>query len=434
MGYNPRVRSVVTVGCMLLGCASRLWAVDPQRLLLVARAEADFDRLEQAAGQEVPDAARCQQSEAALLSVALPQEIAVIHFRKGYCTLASAIVTRRAEDFLEAADEFEKAIQSWPERAASSHSKQSRPDPVPSSLRVLRSIARLEAGLGAPGIDRAQLDHARNDLTSAIDLPVCSARLLPDSACPALLATGSLWLGWIDLRQEDLYRANLHFSGPRDSAWGHWAAGKQAFHDRQYREAATQYRQAADAWMQAQIEPAGPLLARLSPPPDWAQALAEWGGAQLLSGDFGAAIATLDRAVKDSTNPARALYLRARAKELSGRMDEALADYSLASRAALASANDLASGEAHLYRGILLYRRKDPAQAESEFASALNFDIPDALRPDAIAWRYLAGVAGGGCGSSRALLEQSLASVSPYFPKVEARAAAVGCPLSTSGI
>ena len=105
------------------------------------------------------------------------------------------------------------------------------------------------------------------------------------------------------------------------------------------------------------------------------------------------------------SNP-HALFLRARAKELAGRKDEALADYNLASRTAFAAAQDLASGEAHLYRGIVLYRRKDYARAEDEFASALNFEMTGALRPDARAWRHLAAVAGGSCGSARAVLER----------------------------
>ncbi|MEI9970764.1 MAG: hypothetical protein WDO73_01230 [Ignavibacteriota bacterium] len=105
-----------------------------------------------------------------------------------------------------------------------------------------------------------------------------------------------------------------------------------------------------------------------------------------------------------------------------------MADYNLASRAAFADANDLASGEAHLYRGILLYRRKDFGKAEEEFSSALNFEIAAILRPDATAWRHLSAVASGACGASRQLLEKSLSSVSPYFPKAEAEALAAGCP------
>ena len=83
-----------------------------------------------------------------------------------------------------------------------------------------------------------------------------------------------------------------------------------------------------------------------------------------------------------------------------------------------------------------MYLRTNEANrfAENEFASALNFDIPASLRPDAIAWRYMATVAEGGCASSRAPLEQSLAEVSPYFPKSEARTLAATCPLTGSAV
>ena len=88
---------------------------------------------------------------------------------------------------------------------------------------------------------------------------------------------------------------------------------------------------------------------------------------------------------------------------------------------------DLASGEAHLYHGIILYRRQDYARAEEEFASALNFEMTGALRPDARAWRQLAAVAGGSCGTARQSLNLALAAVSPFFPRDEARSLASAC-------
>ena len=153
----------------------------------------------------------------------------------------------------------------------------------------------------------------------------------------------------------------------------------------------------------------------------------------MLAGDPPAAIATLDRAAREDPARARPLYLRARAKEAAGDAAGALTDYNLASRTAFASAKGEASGEAHLYRGIILYRRKDWLRAEEEFSSSLNFAIPPALHADAEAWRYLAAVAGGGCEASRNYLERALESVSPYFPKVEARAAAASCT-TTAGL
>src|SRR5262249_55001428 len=158
----------------------------------------------------------------------------------------------------------------------------------------------------------------------------------------------------------------------------------------------------------------------------------ELGAAQLLAGDPQTAADSLSRAIKEDASDARALFLRARARELAGQPAEAVADYNLASRAAFAASQDLASGDAHLYRGILLYNRKDYSRAENEFASALNFEIPGAFRGDAAAWRHMAAVAAGNCAASRFSLEYALASVSPYFPKEEARKRTAACSTSSA--
>ena len=404
-----------------------LQAADPQRLWLTATAQADFERVERAQPVSLPDAARCQQSQAALLSVALPPEAAPILFRKAYCTLAAAAITRRSEDFQQAAAQLELALHAWPEHEAS-HRPRLAPGPAPSPLRVALSIARLEA---EP--DAGSFEAARKDLDSALNPPVCSAQLMDDNECRAILAAGRLWLGWIDLHQDRVDQARLDLSALPASGWSHWAAARQAFHNRDYAQAAARDQQAVDAWDHPQIEPANSVADRLAPQADRAQVLTGWGGDRLLSGDLAGAMTTLSAAIKLSEDPARALFLRACAEQRSGRTDAALADLSLASRTAFAHAQNLASGEAHLYRGILLYRRKDYARAEDEFSSALNFEIPAGLRADALAWRHLSAVTGGACGASRTQLEQSLTAVSPYFPKDEAHAAASACPLTGSG-
>lgn len=420
---------------LILGGLSALRAADEQLLALGQRAQSDFDRVQQSAGLALPDATRCEQSEAAWLTVAPPADLSLAHFHNGYCALAMAIITRRPDDFRKSADEFEEALKAWPEHTLKA-GKNRVPDPLPSSFRLLAPIARLQGAIfaaGAARVDAAEINRARGEISGALERPVCSAAVLPVPTCNALVNTGHLWLGWMALQQDDLDRAAHEFSGLTEFGWPQWTAGKRAFHDRQYAEAAKEYGQAVEIWNRPQ-DLAAPLVSLLAPRPDRAQALTEWGGAQLLIGATAAAISTLDSAVKMSPNPARPLFFRARAEELAGRSEPALADYSLASRTALAHAEDLASGEAHLYRGIFLYRRKDFEHAENEFASALNFEIPAGLRPDAIAWRHMAAVAEGGCGSSRQPLEESLTEVSPYFPKSEARALASTCPLTGSAV
>lgn len=433
MGVRRIGHSVITkiyVFLFLLGTCGALRAADEQLLAVATRAQTDFDRVQVAAGPELPDATRCEQSQAALLSVAPVADLAQTHFRKGYCTLAAALITRHSDDFLQAAGEFEEALKAWPEHIA--RAPKNHPlEPLSSAVVLLAPIARLEAAATAHP-DAAELARDRREIASALEHPVCPPSFMPVATCDALLDTGKLWLGWISLQQDDLYQAGRDLSTLPDAAWTHYTSGKSAFHDRQYAQAAAEFGKAVDRWKQAQQDPSAPLAARLAPRPDLPQALADWGGARFLSGDTSDAIATLDAAVKTAPDPARALFLRARAEELAGRTEPAMADYSLASRTALAHAQDLASGEAHLYRGILLYRRKEFAQAENEFASALNFEIPKVLRPDAIAWRHMAAVEQGGCAASRSALEDSLGQVSPYFPKDEARAVASSCPLSGS--
>jgi tetratricopeptide (TPR) repeat protein len=229
----------------------------------------------------------------------------------------------------------------------------------------------------------------------------------------------------VEFQQDDVYGAAKHFI--QGSAWSHWVNGKAAFAQRRYKESNSEYQQAIALWREEAAHPPSSLLDRITPTPRMSRALAELGGAQLVAGEPAAAITTLDEAIRLEPGLARALYLRGRAKDATHQTEPALADYNLASRNALASAEDLASGEAHLYRGVMLYRRGEFEKAEDEFSNALNFDIQADLRPDAEAWRYMAAVAGGDCGTSREKLERSLETASPFFPKAEARTMAVSC-------
>ena len=272
-------------------------AADEQQLALAQRAQTDFERVQQTAGLALPDTTRCEQSEAAWLTIAPPADRSPAHFRKGYCTLAMAVITHRSDDFQKAAGEFEEALKDWPEHTLKT-GKNRAPEPAPLSLRLLAPIARLQAasfGPGGAGADSAALDRERREISTAIERPLCAGALLPVPACGALLNTGRLWLGWMALREDDLDRAAREFSGLTEFGWPQWTAGQRAFHNREYAEAARQYGQAVEIWNRPQDLTA--LAGLLAPRPDRAQALTEWGGAQLLSGDTAGAIPTLDAAV-----------------------------------------------------------------------------------------------------------------------------------------
>jgi tetratricopeptide (TPR) repeat protein len=357
---------------------------DKEHLAMLANAQAAFDRIEHISSPPLTDASSCVQTQAAMLSVALPGEESELHYRKGFCQLAVAAVTRDRQAFTDAATELDRAGAS-----------------------MLAWVAR-RAG------------HATDEPTWKE----------PDScpkSCEPFIGVAKLWKGWALLNAGDPAAAAAQFDTQPNSGWSPYVAGLLAFRAGRYPDSVARYRQALEIWARRQDAFNPPLTQRLSPPEDVPGLLVDLGGAQIVAGDPSGAIVTLDRVIKSSPQ-ARAYFLRARAHELLSQSDDAIADYNFASRAAFADANDLSSGEAHLYRGILYFRRKDYVRAEGEFASALNFDIPASLRPDAAAWRHFSAVASGFCGTSRQYLENSLPSVSPYFPKAEAQAMAAGCP------
>jgi tetratricopeptide (TPR) repeat protein len=364
--------------------ANPLCASDKEHLALLANAQAAFDRVDRVVSPSLADTSACVQAQAGMLAVALPAEESELHYRKGFCQLAVAAVTRDQSAFRDAASELDRA-----------------------GANMLAWLARR--------------------VGQATDQPSWKE---PDScpkSCKPFLAAARLWRGWVALHAGDAYAASVQFGVQPDSGWPAYVSALLAYRGGRYRESVARYAEAVDIFTRNQRTANPPLTLRLAPTMDIPQVLTELGGAQILAGGAKASIATLDRALQLSPK-AYAYFLRARAKELNGQPEEAQADYNLASRAAFAEADGLASGEAHLYRGILYYRRRDYARAESEFASALNFNIPAVLGPDAAAWRHLAAVASGFCGASREYLERSLTSVSPYFPKAEAEALASRCP------
>jgi tetratricopeptide (TPR) repeat protein len=398
-----------------------LLASDQRLLDLALKAQSDFERVELTPRPRIPDAETCLQSQAAALAVSPPEERSLLYYRSGYCAFAVATVTGNDGQFLAAVELFNKAIEAWPERARKG-GRRAPPEPVSASLRVFASIARLQGSPQGEG-----LAAVRREVAAALESPSCFSTLMPAEFCTQVLAGGAQWLGWFALRDDQLDLAARHFSFAPDSGWVEWAQGRREFHDARFAAAAAQYGKAIDQWKRTWWGDGPTFLQALGPRPQYASALADWGGARLLAGDLSGAILTLDAAIQADSTSSHALFLRARAKELAGQKDAALGDYNLASRTAFAGAVDLASGEAHLYRGIVSYRRRDFARAEEEFSSALNFEMMGPLRPDARAWRHLAAVAGGSCGPARESLGQALASISPFFPRDEARSLASLC-------
>jgi hypothetical protein len=407
----------MNVGLLTLLSATVLFAADEARLALVQRAQTDFGRVISAPAPTLHDTNICIQTQAALIPVATAEEAPIFQFRKGYCTLAASAITKEPNGFLQAAFAFDRAIAAWPARSVFLI-KKVQPEPLPSVLPVLASIARFSAGKGDA-----------KPIADAVAVPVCNDALTTPQVCASILQAGREWLAWAALQKNDLDTAARELPAT-STAWKSWVAGKRAFRYNLYADAVTDYRRAVDAW-EAQFRAATKPL-RLGPPVDLSAAYAELGGAQLLAGDAPGALTTLNQAVRHDSTNARALFLRARARDAAGQSDAAIADYSLAARNALAKANEGASGEAHIYRGISLYRRKDFARAEDEFINALNFEIAPTMRADAVAWRRLASVAAGSCEVGRKYLEEALPAASPFFPREEARATMTACASSAA--
>ncbi len=401
--------------CILTLCVTlTLVAADERQLALSLKAQSDFERVQLSAKPTLADIENCQQSQAAALSVSPPEDGSILHFRKGWCALAGAVTVNSSSQFLASAAEFDLAKAAWPANQLKT-AKNTPPQPVSAGLRAIAAIARLQAGS----------TEVREELADAVDHPACNSSLMSADLCRQILETGRLWLGWMALREARVDDAARMLAWSADSGWVQWSQARRSFDAGSYADAASGYARAIEIWKSIWAQPS--ILRALGPRPNVPVALADLGGAQLLAGDPAAAIRTLDTSIKADPSHAHAIFLRARARELSGQNDAALIDYNLASRTAFASAQDLASGEAHLYRGILFYRRKDFAHAEDEFSSALNFEVTPSLRQDATAWRHLSAVAGGSCVSAREFLDGSLARVSPFFPKQEARSLAAAC-------
>jgi len=401
--------------------ASLLLAADERQLALMLKAQSDFDRVESTFRPHLPETDACVQSQAAALSVSPPSERALLLYRKGFCTLAGAVATRQGTQFLAAGDEFDKAIAAWPERVLKP-SKKTPPDPVSSALRIYAAIARLQASTGSEATAAAS-----REISTALAPPECNSNLMSADTCAQVLSSGNEWLGWNALRENRVEEASRLLALAPDSGWRKWAEGRREFNAARYSAAAPLYAAAIGQWKRV-WEGEGPTFRQaLGPRPVLPVALADYGAARLLAGDLSGAVATLDASLQADPKNAHALFLRARAKELAGKKDAALADYNLASRNAFAEAQDLASGEAHLYRGIVLFRRQDFARAEEEFASSLNFEMTGSLRPDARAWRHFAALSQGSCGPARDSLTEALGAVSPFFPRDEARAAVAAC-------
>src|ERR1035441_10697811 len=124
------------VSVLALMAMPLLFAADQRQLALALKAQSDFGRVEMTARPRIPESQTCVQSQAAALAVSLPEDRSLLYYRKGYCAIAGAAASQDPLQFQAAAEDFDKAVEAWPERARKT-SKRAPPEPVPAALRVL---------------------------------------------------------------------------------------------------------------------------------------------------------------------------------------------------------------------------------------------------------------------------------------------------------
>ena len=404
------IRLLLLLG--LFAAAGNGWAFQ-QGLGFAQKAQHDFERVDSAPIPSIQDALACSQSHQALLATPLVEQRFLAHYRKGYCELFAAVLLQDAGQFRSAAAEFGHSVADWPPRLRAIN---------PQGVRILAAIARLEGGRNTvPGT--AELEQ----VLGAGECP--RTPVMNDEFCHALVDTARTWLAWLNWQKGQMDEAARWARPLPDTPWGLWIAGEEARRQNRYAEALAAFEKAIKGWSAAEASAAPNVITLLGPKPDLGRMSLQVGQTLMGIEKWEAAISSFDATLKSNRNNSLALYLRAQAKEKLGLVDPALADYGTA--AAAARANDETSwsyGEAYFRRGLLYYRARNYAQAQSEFSTAQSGKSGN-LNPNTVtAWRVMAEVAGGACETADGLATAARAA-GDDFPKPEAATLVLSCKL-----
>jgi hypothetical protein len=172
---------------------------------LSPKAQSDFDRVELSPRPRIPEAEGCIQSQAAALAVSRPKNAPCFHTGKVIAFFADAAATHDTRQFLNAATEFDKAIEAWPWRFAQESETHSSRARFSGAARV-RRIARLQASTQPEAVAAV-----RDEIAAALESPLCNSNLMSASSCRDLLTAGAQWLGWIALRANQMDEAARRF-------------------------------------------------------------------------------------------------------------------------------------------------------------------------------------------------------------------------------
>ncbi len=369
---------------------------------------------------EMDETTACVESNAAALALVKADERFLIYYRKGYCELFGALSTEASRGFQAAAQDFTETIANWPKKAGAT---------PPRGLRGLIAIAHIEQGRMAdsyPDIER--------DLSQVVNNPGCSPTpLMAVSFCNAVVDTARTWLGWLSYIKNDFPKAAflleplLQRSPP--TPWATWIAGRMAQRTKdQAAQAAALYEQTLERWSAAEKSRNPDVVTMLGPKLDTSSVHYHLGLADYSRQLYDAAVKQFDACLKESPKNSYAIFLRGRAKEALKLDGAAVEDYAQAAQ--MAHENNDAGwnvGQAHYYRGVLLFRSKDFLRAESEFSNALKSRLGDIPPQDAAAWKALAAVSGSGCRLSVDQLEAAANAATSNFPKASAAGVIFDC-------
>ncbi len=388
---------------------------------VVAKAQADFEKVDSEAIPTIVSTLACAQSNAAALPVVRPEERYLIYYRKGYCELFGAVPSGASDSFQAAARDFIDTIANWPKKAAA---------PPPGGLRALIAISHIEQGRMADSYP----DTAR-DLGAVVAEPSCALTpIMSPLFCGAVIDTARTWLGWLSYQKNDFAEASRALepfakSNPPNS-WALWISARIAQQQNHLDEATVLYQKTLAAVVAAGKSANPDVVTLLGPKLDAASIQYQLALADYSRQRYDLAIGHLDAAIKGSAGNSYAVFLRARSKEALHLNVAAMGDYALAVQTARASQETSWNvGQANYYRGLLLYQAKDYARAEAEFSNALGGRLGDIPPADVTAWRSLAGLAARGCGVALDQFESAAKAASSQFPKDQASAMVFDCKM-----
>ena len=306
----------------------------------------------------------CAQSNAAAVAAdqSRAERALPVSLQEGApATVFGAVLNGSSDGFRAAAGDFGEAVALWPKTLAGPPSRIARPD----SHRAPRAGPRMA--------------DSYPDLTKELDLAHQRAHLpvtpiMSTAFCSDLIGTAKVWAGWLAPIARRSCQSRRGFSVYPGNAWNFWVAGRNAA---EKRNSWPKPRASTKKALDARPLPIGlPIGGRHHIRPE-----ARSGGRPLSARPDRLRVRALRRrrpALRrrhqgDAEEDSYAIYLRARSKDASHavRRRPSAITSCRCKRPAPTRTRAWNIGQAYYYRGLVFYRQKDFARAESEFSNAI---------------------------------------------------------------